>query len=404
MIETDQPNGHRKMTAERLRSEYLAKSFSGFGEFAPRQALRIVRDYAAAHLGHSALRLYTFMLKLCEKRIRECPEDFEFYRDAAHFSFWAKNDTITSKTGLKTRTIQRALRQLEDANLIWCNDNGNRNRKIENGICLLPAFCRLHELLKIEEDDKFKLLSARQERYQLTKAKAELIALRDFLQLTDSTLIDDLIALADSTMKRAGTTGFMDAMLVITQSLVELKAMSVALSGPEMSPQRDNFDAPITYKILSLKKEVAALREMESLLGSEDITQDSLALKSEDKIVAPKPDHVVSGIKALIKHNRFPSVEQEGLSDEAYVRRCGTEASKLIRINPHAVRTLRDRFGDLACASLLVHAASDPKIRYPGAWAANFAYASFEKPVDLRSSFFRMVKELDRPQEAIGRC
>ena len=392
--------GHRRVTVETIAAESIAAQFDGLpAGISYLKALDIVRKAAGRLLRGKAYTVFSLLLQLNERQIKNCPSDYDPSVDFTRFVAWATNETIAGEVDTSIRNVQRILATLVEKGLVWMNDQNSRKRTPSNGICLLPGFARLAELKEQIEAASLKRASDRILRREFLACAIAINALDHIEELAGDTALKDLADICRRYSKGPLPDDAAAKLFLVQQRIAELKATVVnSLGFLSLESSQDAESVTLrTYKFERIKKEVQAWREEESDLAVDQIRgPDSTdAGVKAPPLLAPRAAVLAKSLKRMMLSRKVEFLPQGNMEDARYVSLCARTAAARIKISRDAIAHLEQRFGAAGANVVLLQAAYDPKIRYPAAWAAHFARTPLAgKPVDLRPSFFRMVKEL----------
>ncbi|MBP2160559.1 MULTISPECIES: helix-turn-helix domain-containing protein [Asticcacaulis] len=388
--------GHRSVTPNSLKGELLAKGFKGLPEgMTYNQALKLVRRYinGCNELSLRAKFLMQAFLQLQAKAIVEVDGQFDLVNDMTQFTVFAKNTTLQDMLDMSRRTVQKALAELREKLFVWCNDSPSRNRSRGHGICLLPTFARLAELNAAAADRQGRIETVRFMQSQFTSTRIELEGMKRLSLFTHHPLIDDLIKVCDVMRRSTNTEKGLERLLFLKQSVDELKALVVLdiEMGKQESPQGDQSDTPITYKLNKIHKDVEAWQEVES--GSACVPDPEAGVNSNSEgvtVLGPEAEKIVPVVEAAFRARSLITYEDQGLPPKRRLRLYGNSAAGLIKLHRSAVSELKVRYGEVGASYILIQAAFDPEVRNRAGWARSFLRANLQGTVvDTRGSFHR---------------
>lgn len=392
--------GHRRVTAETIAAETMAAQFDGLpAGITYLKALDIVHKSAGRLLRGKAYTVFSLLLQLNERQIKQCPSDYDPSVDFTRFVAWATNETIAGEVETSVRNVQRILATLVEKGLVWMNDQNSRKRTPMNGICLLPGFARLAELKEQIEAASLKRAADRILRREFLACSIAITALDNIEELAGDTALKDLAEICRRYSKGPLPHDAAAKLFLVQQRIAELKASVVnSLGFLKLESSQDDKNVTLrTYKFEKIKKEVRAWREEESAQSeSNDPTLEPVESGVKPPpLLTPRTAVVAKSLKRMMLSRSVDFLPQGNMEDSRYVSLCARSAAARIKLSRDAIAHLEERFGQAGANVVLLQAAYDPKIRYPAAWAAHFARSPLgAKPVDMRPSFFRMVKDL----------
>ena len=391
--------GHRRVTVETIAAETIAAQYDGLpAGITYLKALDIVRKAAGRLLRGKAYTVFALLLQLNERQIKQCPPEYDPSVDFTRFVAWATNETIAGEVDTSIRNVQRILATLVQKGLVWMNDQNSRKRTPLNGICLLPSFARLAELKEQIEAASLKRAADRILRREFLACSIAINALNNLEELAGDTALTELADICRRYSKGPLPNDAAAKLHLVQQRVAELKATVVnSLGFLSLESSRDAESVTLrTYKFEKIRKEVQAWHEEESAPEERDDLAVEFAVGGPKRpaLLTPRTAVVAKSLKRMMLSRKVEFLPQGAMEDARYVSLCARSAAARIKISRDAITTLEQRFGQAGANVVLLQAAYDPKIRYPAAWAAHFARNPVgAKPIDLRPSFFRMVKE-----------
>ncbi|MFP1132902.1 helix-turn-helix domain-containing protein [Asticcacaulis sp. W401b] len=381
--------GHRSATPNSLRGELLARSFKGLPDgMSYHQALKIVRRHinGTSDLSRRAKLLMLALLQIQAIAVLNC--DGEGGLDLGAFTAFPRNDTLEGMLAMSRRTVQKAIAELRDALLVWCNDAPDRNRSRFFGINLLPAFARVEEFSAAEVDRATNRSIARNVQRQFTGLKIELEALRQMLGSQSVNELEGLIRQCDLWRRSRDIEAGMRQLLELRAAVDVLKAAAVCAvtKDKDESPQDVISDTPLTYKTRPISKDVDAVPPQESGAGSISGCGDRVRLP----VLGPHAEDLIPAIEAAFRSKGLPIYDVDRTATSNLLRLYGRASAATIRLSRRVVDELEEKFGVSGASHILIQAACDPAVRNRPGWARSFVHPSFSAGVvDTRRSFHR---------------
>lgn len=387
--------GHRTVTPNSLRGEKLALTYSGLPEGVTyHQALKLIRRYinGTPDLSRRAKLLMLALLQLQAKAI--LANDENTGTAMADFTVFARNETLEEMLCMARRTIQKALGELRDRLLVWCNDAPDRNRSRSHGINLLPAFARISELAATEAERSGLRASIKAIQRQYATLKISLEGMRLPVLGSISSEVDDLIRTCDLARRSKDGTYGIERLIELTRTVEDLKsrALADAENHEQESPRDDSDDAPLTNNQKIISKDVGNIR---SSLAEKSPSLTS-AMTSRSGVLGPDPEALLLTAQAAFVARGLPLSEPTRLPPSARLKVYANVAAAQIRLKGSLVSLLQQRFGEIGASYLLIQAALDPDLRNRSGWVRAFLGDDFVgKIVDTRPSYFRWRGLLD---------
>ncbi|MDC7684399.1 helix-turn-helix domain-containing protein [Asticcacaulis sp. BYS171W] len=381
--------GHRTVTPNSLRGEHLAQTYIGLPDGVTyHQALKLIRRYVngTPDLSRRAKLLMLALLQIQAKAILMA--DSGMGSDMTAFTVFAKNETLEHMLCMARRTVQKALAELRDRVLVWCNDAPDRNRSRSNGINLLPAFARTSELAIAEAERAGRRSALTMIRRQYSTLKIALEGLRLSAHGALGSEVEALIRTCDVGRRREDSQSGIEPLIETTKAVDDLKRrIAIGIDvGKDESPQGDSHDAQMTYN-----PKIISIDVVDEQTTSETVCEpDTAEIAGRAGVLGPDPETLIRNVENAFEAKGLPLLETKKLPPGSRLRLYGNAAAADIRLKAAIVHQLQHRFGEIGASYLLIQAACDPAVRNRAGWARSFLREDFaDRVVDTRGAFFR---------------
>ncbi|ADU15388.1 helix-turn-helix domain-containing protein [Asticcacaulis excentricus] len=389
------PTGHRPVTPNSLRAEWLAKGFQGLPEGLDFHAsLKIIRRYISASdaLSSRAKFLLQAMLQLQAQTILAQDGCNEGWCLSA-FTVFAKNATFEQMLNLSRRTIQKALAELREMRLVWCNDAPSRNRTRSAGINLLPLFSRIEEFSATIAARTDARKAARFMQVEFARLKIELAGLNRFADPEVCHRIGSLTRRCDVGRRMTDTGRGLEILTDVQQAVDDLKGCVLLRleDGKDESPQGVDPNAPLTNTLRSSILDVEPKGQM-------PVTAECSLRAEEPAAVEPcyapvrGPDAADLAMTVEIGFQKLglSAFASEDMPPQRSLLLYSRSAAAHIGVTRDVFAQLISRYGEQGAAMILLQAMFDPAVRNPAGWVISFlGRGKSDQLLDLRSPFYR---------------